>query len=127
MPRDHHHAINAQGAPVTDDRLDWHLENWAFWQRAPDNISRGYPGAASSGIGVSRRSHLDSMIDAADARCARVVDSIVGELSPVQRAAVNHYHLDAVFRFPRVGMGAERAYARARETIAYHLTRRGIE
>lgn len=115
---------------MTESRITWHLDNWAYWQRAPESgrggPPRGYPSAAGSGVGVQRRSNLDSMIDAADARCAKVVDAILDGLRPIERAAVHHFHLAAVFRFPHIGMSAERAYARARDEVRLGLIRRGI-
>lgn len=115
---------------MNEDRVSWHLDNWAYWQRAPEAgrgaAPRGYPSAASSGMGIQRRSNFDSMCDTADARCARAVDAILDGLRPIERASVHHFHLSAVFRFPRTGMSAERAYARARDAVRLGLISRGI-
>lgn len=121
---------------MTDDRITWHLENWAYWQRddssrtrsSLDDPERGaYSSRASGGMGVSSRSDFDSMCDAQDRRCADAVDAILWqECRPLEREAVTHLHLASVFRFARVGYLVRDAYATARQKVGRGLDRRGI-
>lgn len=112
---------------MTEDRLDWHLENWAYWQADGDHdFGRTYPSRASGGF-VSRGSQdFDTMVRRADRACSKAIDAILEGCTPVERSAVAHFHLAAVFRFPHVGLGAELAYKSAREKIKRGLLARGI-
>jgi hypothetical protein len=112
---------------MNDERLGWHLENWAAWQADhAHDFGRGYPTRASGGF-VSRSSQdFSSMVHKADRACARAVDAILDGCTPIEKAAVSHFHLAAVFRFPRLGMAAENAYQSAREKIRRGLLARGI-
>jgi hypothetical protein len=64
------------------------------------------------------------MVDAADMRCARVVDALVGSLNLIERAAINHEYLYAVFRHGRDAL--PQALASARFKIACWLVIRGV-
>lgn len=114
-------------AEMTDDRLDWHLENWAEWQRdCAGDFGRNYPSRASGGF-ISRSSQdFDAMVRKADRMCARAVDAILEGCTTAERSAVAYFHIGAVFRFPHVGRGAEIAYQSAREKIRRGLIARGI-
>jgi len=123
-------AIEPQrlGRGMPEDRLTWHLDNWSEWQRDRHaDFGRGAPHRASGGIQSGSSRDFDSMVAEVDLKCAKAVDVVIDDLSPVERAAVFHIHMGAVYRFPRVGLGAEVAYARAREGIRAGLLRRGIE
>lgn len=107
-------------------RLDWHLWNWANWQRRSRFAalrSLWYPGRAGSGIGRSHASDFDGMVSAADVRCARAVEGALAGCSPAERAAVHHKHLEAV---DRARGDLEALYASALRKISDHLTRAGI-
>lgn len=114
---------------MTDERLDWHLANWAEYMRPrQSDYGRGYSGRASGGMGQSGSRDFDTMVEAADSDCARAVDAIIcGSCTPIEQCAVHHYHLGAVFRFQRIGRGAELAYESAREKIGAGLVQRGID
>ncbi len=113
---------------MTDDRITWHLDNWAYWMRDRGVAGSGsYPGKASGGMGRSFKSDFDSMCDAADRRCADAVGAILAdECSPLERQVVTHKHLAAVFRFERLGYTVEEAYRTARGKIGRGLERRGV-
>jgi len=64
------------------------------------------------------------MADASDIRVARVVDALVGSLEPIQRAAINHRYLYAVFTFPRGNF--EQILCSARFRVAGWLVVRGV-
>lgn len=122
-----HDQPRREGVAVTEDRIEFHLWNWSRWMGVRVvALPPGAPKKASGGMGVSHRSDVDTMTRAADNRCAAAVDAIIDGLSPIERAAIHHFHLEAVFRFPRVGLGAEKAYALARDRIGFELDRRGI-
>ncbi len=111
---------------MTDDRLDWHFWNWAEWQRAEYTIAHGYPTRAASGLGRSHARTFPELVASADKRCAKAVEAILDGCTPLERNAVHHIHLAAVFRFPRLGQSVEDAYARAREQVRSGLIARGI-
>lgn len=108
---------------MSDDRLRWHFENWAVWQRM-DGIETGYMRHASGGIGVSHGSdRIARLENEADARCARAVEALLEGLPVAQRCAVHHFQLQAVFRFRG---DAVALYALAGECVRRGLTKRGI-
>ena len=114
---------------MTDDRLLWHLVNWAEWMEDKrSDFTRGYPSRASGGMGQSQSRDFDAMVATVDTICAKAVDAILdGACSHAERLSVWHFHLDAVFRFPRLGCGAHICYAAAKEKVRRGLMRRGIE
>ena len=104
-------------------RLDWHCLNWRRWMKH-DNVTDGAPGKASGCVGGGYSQSFDDMVDAADVRCAMVMDALVNSLNPIERAAVYHQYLYAVYRFPRENL--ERALYSARLKIAGWLVIRGV-
>ncbi len=124
--RDDASHVHRPAFRMSDERLAFHLVNWADWQRTrASDYGRRYPSRASGRMGVSGASDFDSMVEVADAICARAVEAILDGLAPAERCAVHHRHLAAVFRFPRVEL--ERAYTAACEAIRRGLRSRGIE
>jgi len=107
---------------MPEARLEWHFDNWRRWMRK-DDVGEGYPRSAAGCVGGGYSQTFDDMVDAADVRCARIFDSLVNSLSPVERAAVYHVHLYAVFRFPR---GLDEAIASGRLKVAGWLVQRGV-
>lgn len=115
-------------ATMTDERLLWHLWNWEQWhyKGQTGDVGRGWPTLAGSGVGQTQSRDFDSMCASVDDHCARAVEATLDDCTPVERAAVHHFHLRAVFRFPRIGRGAELAYEAAKEKLRAGLTKRGI-
>ena len=112
---------------MDEARLDFHLSNWAEWQRdRPSDFGRSYPFCASGGIRSDASRDFDSMVAEADAKCARATDAVVDGLPPIERASVYHVHLETAFRYPDIGRSVERAYSLARVAIKTGLKRRGI-
>lgn len=112
---------------ISDDRIDYLLQLWADWQQNHvSDYGRGYP-SRSSVCGISHATSFDDMVAESDRRIARAVDAVITSLPPVQRAAIHHMHLHAVYRFPRLGRGFEIAYSAAFEALRRGLQRRGIE
>lgn len=112
---------------MSEERLSWHLENWATWQFRSGSTARGYPSRAGSGIGVSHGSRtFEEMAETADDNCARAVEAVLGDLTTLERCAVHHEYLSAVYRFPRDQRGHAELYRAARDKIGKALSRRGI-
>lgn len=105
---------------MNNDRLSWHLWNWARWMDR-GSYGLGYPGRSL--CTASGHSDFDEMVNRADARCARAVDAIVEDLPQPQKLAVHHKHLSAVFR---IRADLETAYELACDKISRELTKRGI-
>ena len=101
-------------------RLDWHLENWAYYMRAGGtkklvcNVTSMW----------SRTEDFDSMCDRMEVGCAITVDALITDLSPVEQSSIYHRHLHAVYRTNREPM--EVVYARARAILSAALIRKGI-
>lgn len=109
----------------TPERVEWHLENWRRWMRSGQEVD-GLPrssGGLSDG-GTSKG--FDEMIEAEDRRCAKVVDAILDNLSPVERIAVYTYKgiMGRVFKFQRITY--HQALTSARAVIGRELSRRGV-
>lgn len=81
-------------------RLIADLEDWARWSRGY-TLKLGYPSRAavlSSGY-VSMA--FDEMCERADHERCKIIDALVDDLEPSQKAAINRRYLHAVWRFPR--------------------------
>ena len=109
---------------MPENRLEWHFENWKRWMRH-DSTTDGYPGKASGCVGGGYSQSFDDMVDAADIRCAQIVDSLVNSLTPIERAAIYHKYLYAVFRYGRAG-NLEQSLARARLKVGEWMVIRGV-
>lgn len=109
------------GMPV--GRLEFHFDNWRRWMRK-DDVTQAAPRVAAGCVGGGYSRTFDEMVDAADVRCAMIVDSLVNSLSHVERAAIYHVYLYAVFRLPRVNV--DDTVLRARIKVAEWLVARGV-
>lgn len=104
-------------------RLEWHFDNWRRFMRR-DSVTDGYPGKAAGCVGGGYSQSFDDMADASDVRCARVVDALVSSLGHLERAAIYHQYLYAVFRHGRGSL--EQALYSAKLKIAGWLVQRGV-
>ena len=114
---------------MSEARLEWHFDNWRRYMRR-DSVTDGYPGKAAGCVGGGYSQSFDDMADASDVRCARVLDALVSSLEHMERAAVYHQYLYAVFRHGRdpdeaKGMLKQALYS-ARLKIAGWLVVRGV-
>ena len=109
---------------MPEARLEWHFDNWRRYMRKED-VTDGYPGKAAGCVGGGYSQSFDDMVDAADIRCAMIVDALVNSLTPIERAAVYHKYLYAVFRYGRAG-NLEQSLRRARLKVAEWLAVRGV-
>lgn len=79
-------------------RLEWHLDNWRRYMKAGEGIL-GYNGHSAGFVSGGNSRDFDDMVDAADMRCAKAVNTIIeGDLSPGQRIAIYNAYGLAVFR-----------------------------
>jgi hypothetical protein len=108
---------------MSEARLEWHFDNWRRYMRR-DSVTDGYPAKAAGCVGGGYSQSFDDMADASDVRCARVLDALVTSLTPIERAAVYHRYLYAVFRHGRGEL--EQAIERARLKVAGWLVQRGV-
>lgn len=106
---------------MPEGRLEWHFDNWRRYMRK-DDVTDGYPGKASGCVGGGYSQTFDDMVDAEDVRVARVVDALVNSLTPLERAAIYHRYLYAVFRHGEL----EQAIERGRYRVAVWLVARGV-
>lgn len=109
------------GMPLA--RLEWHFDNWRRWMRK-DDVTDGAPSKACGCVGGGYSQTFDDMVDAADVRCARIMDALVNSLTPVERAAIYHEYLYAVFRSARFDL--KRTLEQARLRLAAWLVQRGV-
>lgn len=113
---------------MSEDRVTWHLQNWAEWHRdRKTSFGNGY-GSRASGpfVGATNTREFEAMVVEADNRCAAAVEAILDGIPAMQRFSVHHQHLDAVYRFRRAEQVHVVLYANARMAIARGLSIRGI-
>lgn len=87
-----------QSPDIRFDRLEDVLRNWSAWMRAYEPVD-AYPAhsAVLSTGGASQT--FEVMCEALDAWLAKATDAAIQDLSAVQRCAIHHEYLSAVFRF----------------------------
>ena len=68
-------------------RVQWHLENWAEWMHGL-TVGSGHRNRASGGFLCQGSRDFDSMVAAADARCAEAVNACIDDLPTDQQQAV---------------------------------------
>lgn len=107
--------------------LEGCLEIWVQWQRswsAADEL--GYPKVSPlfKGVcsGAASEDAFEHLCEQADAFAAHAIDAVIDGLSPVEKAAIYHKHLHAVFR----GRDLDDAYARALTAIERGIVARGV-
>lgn len=112
---------------VAEDRMEFHLANWAAWQRG-SGMNLWYPSRASGGIGKTGSSDFDAMCATADAHCAHAVDTLIDDLPPRERMTIYNTWLATVFIYRGCDdvMTVADLYIRGKERIAKGLEQRGI-
>jgi hypothetical protein len=108
------------GYALSEERLSWHLENWAVMESARWDAELAY----ELSQGYSMSVDFEEMCAEMDRRCAEVTAAAMLSLTPVERAAVCNKLIKAVFRFPRESQ--QNAWVRARWKLARDLYRRGL-
>lgn len=104
---------------LSDDRLNWQLENWAVWESANWDAELAY----TLSPGYSASVDFDEMCAEMDRRCAYIVKAAIESLSAVEQCAVFNKMLAAVFRFREDPLGV---WLRSRWKLAHDLYRRGL-
>ena len=103
------------------DYLELHLLNWATWMRHDIGV-RGYPQKALGLATGGASEEFDHMLEDEEKRIARVTDTVINDLPPIQRCALHHCYLHAVFRFRDYTATLDAA----RDGVRAGLKRKGI-
>jgi hypothetical protein len=108
--------------PHNEDRVEFHLFNWAKWLRG-SGMRLGYPSRASGGIGISHSADFDQMADNADNTIASWVDAIIRGLGNLEQKALRVEYLGERWTSPtEIGL----VLVIAREGVRAGLDRKGI-
>lgn len=104
-----------------------YIEMWASWQSAWSAAGEvGFPDCSpmfkGSAGGVAGDDTFDLLCEQSDTWVAKAVDAIIDDLPPIERSAIYHRHLDAVFRGPDL----EAAYERAIEAVEQGMRGEGL-
>lgn len=105
----------------SEDRVSWHLDNWAVWMRGK-STDLDFPSRVAI-IGKSGYSDFDAMVASVDTRCAVALDAMIEDLPRPQHIAVYQVMLASVYRLrddPVV------LFELAKETLRKGLTLKGI-
>lgn len=109
----------------TPDRVEFHLDNWARWQRSGQEVQ----GHARESLGLSSggtSKGFDEMAETSDRRCAVIVEAILDNLPPVERIAImiERRIMGRVFTFKRISY--YQALTSGKQAIGRELSRRGV-
>lgn len=96
------------------------LAVWTNWMRYPDN-SLGYP-RSSVGFMTGGLHSFDDLEKTGDLYTAKSVNAIIKGLPPLQKEAVDHFHLGAKVTHPSL----ENDYAHALIGLEIGLRKKGI-
>jgi hypothetical protein len=105
---------------LSDERLDWHLDNFAIWESSSWDAELAY----TLTPGFSMSVDFDQMCAEMDRRCAFATKAAIESLTPVESCAVFNKLCKSVFRFYRDEL--DNAWIRARWKLAHDLYRRGM-
>jgi predicted mannosyl-3-phosphoglycerate phosphatase (HAD superfamily) len=108
---------------VSPVRVEWYLGNWADWMLRSKEQT-GY-GRGSIGFNQSGSLTFEDMCAAGDVRLARITATAIEDLTPLERAAVNHEYLQTVWTFPADWLDG--SYDRALWDLAMILNRKGLD
>jgi hypothetical protein len=104
---------------LSEERLDWHLENWAVWESASWDAELAYTISPGHSMSVD----FDQMCAEMDRNCAFATKAAIESLPSIEQCAVFNKLVRAVFRFPG---RPDNPWASARWKLAYDLYRRGM-
>jgi hypothetical protein len=103
--------------------VDWNLENWERFQRE-GGLPDGAPDRASGNMTNYLNMDFDGMCDRMDSDLASITAVVVAQLAPIERCALHHVYLSAVYRFRREGL--ELVLTRAKKNVEAGLKKRGV-
>lgn len=113
-------ATNAEGKFVlSEDRLDWHLWNWARWVEAKWDAELAY----TISTATSGPASFDDLCVEMDRYCANVTRAAINSLTPVEACSIFNRLMNDVFRFRG---SPEAAWQSARARLARDLYTRGL-
>ena len=104
---------------LADERLAWHLDNWATWESSNWDAELAY----SLSKGYSYSQDFDDLCMKMDRECAYKTKAAIDSLTPVESCAVFNKMVRSVFRFPE---DLDSAWVRARWRLRKDLYRRGL-
>ena len=104
---------------LSDERLDWQLENWARWESSNWDAELAF--CLSQGYSYSQ--DFDDLCMKMDQECAYKTKAAIESLTPVESCAVFNKMVKSVFRFPE---DLNHAWTRARWLLRKDLYRRGL-
>lgn len=107
-----------------DQRLDFHLGNWARWMRSGEHV-QGYKHGAAGCVGGGYCGDFDDMVASSDRHTAAIVDVLIADLPPAQSCAVHSMWLNAVYRF-KSEQAFDTAYLKACESLLIGMDRKGL-
>lgn len=109
----------------TEDRVEWHIENWRRWMRSGKEVD-GFEHRACGMSDGGTSKGFDEMVEAEDRRCAKIVDAILDNLPPPQRIAIYMHTgiMGRVFQFTRITY--HQALTQGRGALGRELARRGV-
>ncbi len=81
---------------MAPERVAYYLDIWCEWMHKDSGV-RGY-GARVPVIGVSHASDFDAMLSENDNKFARATNACIDDLELIERIAINHKILAAVWR-----------------------------
>ena len=111
-----------EGDWTPENRVQWHLGNWAIWQRSGGYSHLNMPGRSPI-IGISHGADIDQIADACDVSAARAIDAILRDLPRQNRIAFHCEYLGAKWPFP---INIELVLPASYSLVAQALNRKGI-
>lgn len=118
------HELFLDDEQIRMSRLVSILEDWAKWQRGYSIMKQpSHSVGLCSGYASSKT--FDDLVEAADARVCEIVETLIDDLPPGPRAAINvRYGIAAVFRFPRGNY--EELLLQGHESLMLSLPKKGV-
>lgn len=107
---------------MTPADVERHLANWSSWMRTGGGV-RGYA-HQTPGILTGNLNSWEDLCETCDKAAARATDASIEDLPNLERVAIHHYHLAAVWRFNRETV--EIVYDRAVDALSYTLSAKGL-
>lgn len=108
---------------TSDERVEFHLYNWARWMRSGSYAGLGMPGRACAGMGISHSADFDQLADIADRTAAKACDAVIRNLKPLEQKAIRCAYLGEEWTSV-LQEGA--VLVVAKEALKMGLDRRGI-
>jgi hypothetical protein len=100
------------------------LAIWVKYQKFVWLQNLGAKGSSAFKYGSGGITCYDDFEDKVEKNMAINVEAIMDDLSPLQKSAIDHFHLSAVWSSPRVKI--EEMYEQALQIIKKALKRRGL-